>query len=72
MKNKHKDAILAKVLEMTKARVVAPTAEEARQLRELEEQDVRSREDRARMAVVMEELRREKAMIEKARGPVKA
>jgi large subunit ribosomal protein MRP49 len=72
MKNKTASQILAQVISLTKARPVRATAEETRQIRELEEFEERSEEVRQRMAKVNEERRREEAILTQARGEIEA
>lgn len=72
LKDKTTSQILAELLNLTKGKVVRPTPEEARQIRELEEFQKRSAEDRERMLKVNEARKREEAILTQARGEVEA
>ena len=68
MKGKHEREILDSLLEITRARKVEATEEEAAELAQLEEQQQRSDVDKERTARVIEVERREKMLLEQARG----
>ena len=68
MKGKHEREILNSLLEITRARKVEATEEEAAELAQLEEQQRRSDVDKERTARVIEVERREKMLLEQARG----
>ena len=64
--------ILDAVVRLTKAYPVEPTVEERAELRSLEEQSVRSKRDSKRSLEVREARRREKELLEQARGDIAA
>ena len=68
MKHKHETEILEKLMRLTKAMQVVATAEEDAELQALEDQRQRSEADRKGMAEVNERKRREKSILEQARG----
>ena len=70
MKGKHEREILNDLLGITRARTVESTEEEAAELAQLEEQQRRSGVDRERTARVVEAEKREKMLLEQARGEV--
>lgn len=72
MHNQTTSEILTKLMELTKGKPVKPTADEARQLREIEEFTDQSNADRERMKAVTEALKREEAILTQARGEVEA
>lgn len=72
MKNRDVSEIVAQLMTLTNAKPVKPTAEETRQLQELEEYRVKSAQDRERMKAVMEQRRREEAILTQARGEAEA
>jgi large subunit ribosomal protein MRP49 len=70
MKDRQESEILGKLMEITKAKPVRPTAEELQQIRELEEQKAKS--DAVRVLSLAEKARRqrEKDILNQARGEV--
>jgi large subunit ribosomal protein MRP49 len=64
--------ILDELYKLTNAKIVKPTAEEARQIQELQEQNLRSRKDQIMMQAVNEKRKREEAILIQARGEVEA
>ena len=68
MKGKHEKEILADLLKVTQAKKVEATEEEAAELARLEEQQRRSGVDRERTARINEAQKREKMLLEQARG----
>ena len=68
MKGKHEREILGSLLKLTQAKKVEATEEEAAELARLEEQQRRSGVDRERTARVIELEKREKMLLEQARG----
>ena len=60
------------LLRLTKAKVVNATAEERRQIQEMEEQNRQSEKDAAMMVEVNAKRKREKAILEQARGEIEA
>jgi large subunit ribosomal protein MRP49 len=72
MKNRDVSEIVAQLMTLTNAKPVRPTAEETRQLQELEEYRAKSAQDRERMKAVMEQRRREEAILTQARGEAEA
>lgn len=68
MKGKHEREILGSLLNLTQAKKVEATEEEAAELARLEEQQRRSGVDRERTARVIELEKREKMLLEQARG----
>ncbi|KAG9248188.1 50S ribosomal protein-like protein Mrp49 [Calycina marina] len=72
MKDKPEAEILAKLMEITKAKTVRPTEEEKRMIKDMEEHQTRTDKDRAVQAVETARKKREKAMLAKAQGEVDA
>ena len=68
MKGRHEREILNDLLGITQARTVESTEDEAAELARLEEQQRRSAIDRERTARVVETEKREKMLLEQARG----
>lgn len=68
MKHQHESHILVKLMSLTKATPVVATAEEEAELQALEEQRKRGLEDAERMAEVNERRKREKSLLQAARG----
>jgi large subunit ribosomal protein MRP49 len=72
MKHRLDSEILDQLLKLTKAKVVRPTAEEQRQMQEIEEQNAKSERDAAMMAEVNARKKMEEDMLTQARGEVEA
>jgi len=72
MKDRTESEILAKLMDVTRAKVVRPTVEEQRMVKEIEEHKARTDKDRAIQAVETARKKREKAILAKAQGEVKA
>jgi len=72
MKHRHDSEILEQLLRLTKAKVVRPTAEEQREIQEMEEQNAKSERDAAMMAEVNAKRKKEEEILEQARGEVEA
>jgi large subunit ribosomal protein MRP49 len=72
MKHRDESEILSQLMALTKAKPVKATAEETRQLQELQEHEVKSSKDRERMAAVTAERKKEEAILIQARGEVEA
>lgn len=70
MKYKHESEILATLIIITKATAVVATPEEEAELQGLEEHRKRGLQDAERMAKVNERRRREKSLLQAARGDV--
>ncbi|CZS98631.1 related to ribosomal protein MRP49 [Rhynchosporium agropyri] len=68
MKHRPESEILDQLLAVTRARVLKPTAEDLRQVQEIEEQDARSERDAIMMAEVNAKRKREEAIMTQARG----
>lgn len=68
MKNRVESEILDQLLQLTKAKVVQPTPEEIRDLREIERQNARSAKDAALMQVENAKRKREEEILKLARG----
>ncbi|KAH7356861.1 50S ribosomal protein-like protein Mrp49 [Rhexocercosporidium sp. MPI-PUGE-AT-0058] len=68
MKHRPESEILDQLLAITRARVVKPTAEETRQIQEIEDQNARSERDSVMMAEVNAKRKREEAILIQARG----
>ncbi|KAK5711121.1 hypothetical protein LTR15_012606 [Elasticomyces elasticus] len=68
MKHRTNSEILDELVRMTKAKIVEATAEEVEELRALEEQRVRGAKDSAKSLEVRARLKREKDLLEQARG----
>jgi large subunit ribosomal protein MRP49 len=64
--------ILDQLYKLTKAVPVKPTAEEARQIKEMNEELYKSRQDQIQMEEVIRKIKREKAVLAAARGEVLA
>jgi large subunit ribosomal protein MRP49 len=72
MKHRQDSEILEQLLKLTKAKVVRATAEEQREIQEMEEQNARSERDATMMAEVNATKKREAEILEQARGEVEA
>ena len=72
MKFRSNSEILQELLRITKAVPVVPTLEERDELRLLEEQSVRSERDRKSSLEARARVKREKELLEQARGDVAA
>jgi len=72
MKHRLDSEILDQLMSLTKARAVRATAEELRQIQEMEEQNARSERDALKMAEVNEKRKREEAILTQARGEIEA
>ena len=72
MKHYHESEILEQLMRVTKATSVLATAEDEAELQALEEQKQRGEVDRERMAEVNERRKREKRLLEQARGGLAA
>ena len=72
MRNKTVSQVLTELYAITKGKVIKPTADEARELRELEEFEQRSAEVRALQTDVNAARKREQAILTQARGEVEA
>ncbi|TKA83411.1 hypothetical protein B0A55_00343 [Friedmanniomyces simplex] len=72
MKHRTSSEILDELVRMTKAQAVEATAAEREELRLLEEQRVRSVRDSAKSAEVKARVKREKQLLEQARGDMAA
>jgi large subunit ribosomal protein MRP49 len=72
MKHRLDSEILDQLMSLTKARAVRATAEELRQIQEIEEQNARSERDALKMAKVNEKRKREEAILTQARGEIEA
>jgi large subunit ribosomal protein MRP49 len=72
MKHRLDSEILDQLMSLTKARAVRATAEELREIQEMEEQNARSERDALKMAEVNEKRKREEAILTQARGEVEA
>jgi large subunit ribosomal protein MRP49 len=68
MKHRHESEILSQLMSLTKATPVAPTSEEAEQLRSLEEHRIQSEKDSARSHEVNEKRKQKEAILAQARG----
>jgi len=68
MKRKKPEEILERLMEVTGARAVVASAEEEVEVRELEEQRLRSERDREEVMAYNEKVRQERALLEQARG----
>ena len=68
MKHKHSDDILAAFMHETKAEPVMPTAEDEEALRKFEKLDELAAKDRARMKKILDEERKAKAMLRRAKA----
>ncbi|KAK3669597.1 hypothetical protein LTR78_010535 [Recurvomyces mirabilis] len=72
MKLRNNSEILEQLVQLTKAQPVEPTAEEIEELKDLEEQRVKGARDSARSAEVRARVKREKELLEQARGDMAA
>ena len=72
MKHRQDSEILDQLLRLTKAKAVNATAEERRLIQEMEEQNRQSEKDAAMMVEVNAKRKREKAILEQARGEIEA
>lgn len=72
MTNRLNPDILQEFIRVTNAYPVEPTPEEKEEIRALEEQRVRSQRDRERSLEVRARLKREKELLEQARGDLGA
>lgn len=70
MKRRNESQILARVMEITKAREVKATEEELEQVRELEEFRERAEADAKRQNVYLAKMKREKEIMDRARAMV--
>ena len=68
MKHRLDSEILDQLLKLTKAKIVLPTPEETRQIRELEEQNAKSARDATMMAAENAKRKREEEILKQARG----
>ncbi|KAK0107318.1 hypothetical protein ONS95_004012 [Cadophora gregata] len=68
MKHRPESEILDQLLAITRARIVKPTAEETRQIQDIEDQNARSERDAIMMAEVNAKRKREEAILIQARG----
>ena len=68
MKNRTNSEILQELMRITKAYPVEPTVEEQDEMRSLEEQSVRSQRDSKMSQEVRARVKREKELLEQARG----
>jgi len=68
MKRKKPEEILERLMEVTGARAVVASAGEEVEVRELEEQRLRSERDREEVMAYNEKVRQERALLEQARG----
>ncbi|KAE8452827.1 hypothetical protein EG329_013099 [Mollisiaceae sp. DMI_Dod_QoI] len=70
MKDRQVSEILDQLLKLTKAKVVTPTPEETRELRDIEEQNAKSARDAAMMQAENAKRKREEEILRQARGSV--
>lgn len=70
MKHRQDSEILEQLLKLTKAKVVRPTAEEQREIQEMEEQNAKSERDAALTAEVNAKRKREAVILKQAMGEV--
>lgn len=68
MKHKRSEEILERLMKVTGARLVVASAEEEVEVRELEDQRLRSEKDREEVLAYNEKVRQERALLEQARG----
>lgn len=68
MKNKHSEEIYEHFLQETKAEAVLPGPEDEADMKAVEELKAKGDKDRKRVAKILEEERREKAMLARARA----
>ncbi|KAG7054108.1 50s ribosomal protein mrp49 [Colletotrichum scovillei] len=68
MKNKHSEEIYDQFLQETKAEAVLPGPEDEADMKAAEELRIKGDKDRKRVAKILEEERREKAMLARARA----
>ena len=72
MKHRVESEILDQLMKLTNAKPVRATAEELRQIQELEEQKSRSERDSILSREVREKRKREEAILVQARGEVES
>ena len=72
MTHQNEKDIWKRLVQITKAAEVKATEEEEAELRQIEDERIKSEQDRAREKVVLEEARREKALLAAARVNVDA
>ena len=72
MTHQNEKDIWKRLMQITKATEVKATEEEEAELRQIEEERIKSEQDRAKERVVLEEARREKALLAAARASVDA
>jgi len=70
MKHKHESEILDRLMKATQAVQVQPTEEEELELRQMEEERIKSEEDRRRMAAVTAQRLREKELMAQAKASI--
>lgn len=70
MKHRHESEILDRLMKVTRAVQVQPTEEEELELRQMEEERIKSEEDRRRMAAVTAQRLREKELMAQARASI--
>ncbi|OLN91943.1 54S ribosomal protein MRP49, mitochondrial [Colletotrichum chlorophyti] len=68
MKNRHSEEILESFLSHTKAEAVLPGPEEENEIKAAEELRIQSEKDRKRVRKIIEEEKKEKAMLARARA----
>lgn len=68
MTHQHQLDILQQVMILTSAVDIQPTGDEILEMRQIEEDNVKSKQDRIRMQNVFEARKREKALLQQARG----
>ena len=72
MKHKHESEILSRLLELTKAKPYEASPDELAELRDVDVEKIRSERDREAQAKLNEIRRREKALLDLARGGVES
>ena len=72
MKLRNNSEILEELVKLTKAQQVEPTAEEVEELKDLEEQRIKGARDSVRSGEVRARVKREKELLEQARGDMAA
>ncbi|MCJ1476561.1 hypothetical protein MMC13_005227 [Lambiella insularis] len=72
MKNRPELETLQNLLEITKAVKVKPTEEEELELRQMQEEDVKSEQDREKSRVFREKFKAEQALLAQAKEIIKA
>ena len=70
MKHKQESEILGQLMKITRAKQVKPTEAEELELRQIEEEKVKSEEDRRRMAAVTGQRRREAELLAQAKASI--